>query len=384
VIVAILLVGAQVVRNAAVAALAPTHPAAAAKFWTDHPSVEISAGLLAIGQASSKHRHIDHRTFAMIDEAATKAPLAPEPFLVGGVEASTAGDEVTARLAFAAAQRRDPRSLPAAYFLANYYLQLGKAVEGLNQTALLARLTPQGAEALAPFIAAYARNPANWRTIRAMLRTQERLEDAVLTALAPDPIGAEAILAIAGADHRRPTSPWLRPLLESLVARGEYARARAIWSLVTGAGRSGQLLYDPGFRDRQSPPPFNWQLTTSPVGLAERQAGNRLHLIFYGNEDGALASQLLLLPPGHYRLQMQLAGSASQPETLRWSIRCDKSSGPLATMRLDQAAARGFAFDIPTGCAAQWLELSGRSSDFAEQAEATIGQLALTREGSNE
>jgi hypothetical protein len=81
---------------------------------------------------------------------------------------------------------------------------------------------------------------------------------------------------------------------------------------------------------------------------------------------------------------MQLAGSASQPETLRWSIRCDKSSGPLATMRLDQAAARGFAFDIPTGCAAQWLELSGRSSDFAEQAEATIGQLALTREGSNE
>jgi hypothetical protein len=82
VIVAILLVGAQVVRTAAVAALAPTHPAAAAKLWPDHPSVEISAGLLAIGQASSKQRHNDQRTFAMIDEAATKAPLAPEPFLV--------------------------------------------------------------------------------------------------------------------------------------------------------------------------------------------------------------------------------------------------------------------------------------------------------------
>lgn len=369
-------------RNAAVAALALTDPATAAEFWQDHPSVEISLGLLAIGHASIQRSQIDRRTFAMIEDAAIKSPLAPEPFLVRGVQAQTTGNSQAALAAFLAAQKRDPRSLPAAYFLANYYLQADERREGLKQTALLARLTPQGAEAVAPFVAAYAGNPANWPAIRVMFRSQERLEDAVLTALARDPQGADAILSMAEPSHRRPNSPWVRPLLESLVARGDYARARAIWASVSRAAYPSDSLYDSAFTDDRSPPPFNWQLTTSVVGLAERQTGKRLHLIFYGNQDGVLASQLLLLPPGQFLLRMHLVGSAVHPETLRWSVRCDKSAEPIVTSGLDQAAAHGLSFDIPTTCPAQWLELSGRSSDIAQQAEATIGQLTLTHAGS--
>ena len=382
-IIATLLLAAEVVRNAAVAMLAPFHPATAAKLWPAHPSVGISLGLTAIANASRHRRQIDQRTFATIGDAAAKSPLAPEPFLVRGVQAQTAGNDEASLSAFLAAQRRDPRSLPAAYFLANFYLRSNEPLEGLKQTALLARLAPQGRDAVAPFVAAYAQNPGNWHAIRALFRSQQGLEDAVLTALSRDPESAGAILAIAGPAHRRPNSPWVRPLLDGLVARGAYTRAKAIWSSVSRAAPSGNMLYDPGFTDDQSPGPFNWQLTASTVGLAERQTGKRLHLIFYGNEDGALASQLLLLPPGRYRLHMQLAGSGAHPETLRWSVRCDRSAEPFAIMGLDQAAAHGFAFDVPADCAAQWLELSGRSNDVAQQAEATIGQLSLTRAGSN-
>ena len=115
-----LLLAVQVVRNAVVGALAPLHPDSAAKLWAGHPSVEISRGLAAIGRASRERKTIDPRVFATIDDAAAKSPLSPEPFLVRGVRAQTAGDLEAARRAFVAAQWRDPRSMPAAYFLANY------------------------------------------------------------------------------------------------------------------------------------------------------------------------------------------------------------------------------------------------------------------------
>jgi hypothetical protein len=77
-------------------------------------------------------------------------------------------------------------------------------------------------------------------------------------------------------------------------------------------------------------------------------------------------------------MQMQLAASA-HPELLLWSIRCDKSSDPVSSIGIDQAANRGWTFQVPADCPAQWLELTGRSGDIAQQAEATITGFSVTR-----
>ncbi|HEX5257636.1 MAG TPA: hypothetical protein VFW35_02510 [Sphingomicrobium sp.] len=376
VILAALLLAAQVVRNSAAVALSTLHPDAAARLWAAHPSVEISQGLAQIGRASRERRPVDQSTFALIYGAATESPLSPEPFLVRGVQANMSGDTEAARRALLAAQWRDPRSVPAAYFLAEHYLRTGQALQGLEQTALLTRLSPSGG-AVTPFIAAYAQNRSNWPQMRALFRSQAGLEDPVLQALAADPRNVDSILAVADADHRKPGSPWLPTLLQSLVASGDYGRARSIWSSVGRGDGGNRLLYDAAFSSPAPPPPFNWTLASSTVGLAERQPGRRLHLIFYGNEDGVLASELLLLPPGAYRLQMRLAGSPVHPETLRWSVRCDKSPEPFASAGIGDAASRGWSFEVPANCPAQWLELSGRSGDVAQQSEATITALSL-------
>ncbi|HET7605018.1 MAG TPA: hypothetical protein VFK28_02985 [Sphingomicrobium sp.] len=384
VVVLALLLAVQVVRNAAVAALAPLRPASAARFWAGHPSVEIARGLAEIGTASRERRRIDPHVFRMFEDAAAKSPLSPEPFLVRGVRAQTAGNAEAAKAAFLAAQWRDPRSMPAAYFLAGYYLRSGPLLKGLKQVTILARLSPNGAGAAAPFVAAYAKDRSNWPEMRALFRSQPALENDVLTALARDAGNAEAILALADVGHRRPESNWLPILLSNLVASGDYARARAIWSSV-GAGGAGDggLVFDPGFSIPEPPPPFNWSFGSSDVGLAERQRGKKLHVIFYGNVDGALASQLVLLPPGRYRLQMQLAGSSAHPELLRWSVRCEKSNEPIADIAINEAAVHGWTFEIPANCPAQRLELIGRSADIAQQAEARITDLKLTRSGSD-
>ncbi|MGE5564055.1 MAG: hypothetical protein ACM3ZV_12240 [Bacillota bacterium] len=382
IVVVALLLAAQVVRNAAVAALSNLHPASAARLWASHPSVETSLGLARIGEAARERKPIDRSVFAMIDDAAAKAPLSPEPFLVRGVQAQTAGDREAAKRAFLAAQWRDPRSLPAAYFLADYYFHAGHALEGLEQTTVLARLSPGGANAVAPFVAAYAQNRANWPQMRALFVRQEGLEEQVLAVLARNPANADAVLALADAQHRRPDSVWLRVLLQSLVENRDYARARAVWSSIGGGHAGGQLVYDTAFSAPEAPPPFNWALTTSTVGLAERQPGKHLHVIFYGNEDGVLASQLLLLQPGTYRLQMQSVGAPVHPESIRWSVRCDKSPEPVAIADMTRASS-GLTFQVPANCPAQWLELSGRSGDVAQQSEVTITGLSLTRVGAN-
>lgn len=356
----------------------------AAKFWASHPDVEISLGLAEIGRASRDHAKIRPETFAMLDDAAAKAPLAPEPLLVRGVQEQTAGRGEAAREAFLEAQWRDPRSMPAAYFLATYYFRAGDILRGLNETVLLAQLSPNGPNAAAPFIAAYAQQPSNWPTIRALFRSQQGLEDPVLAILAQDPRNADAVLAIADPSYRKPDSRWVGVLLSSLVASGDYARAREIWSSVGGGRRSNDLVFDRTFSTPEPSPPFNWSLASNTIGLAERQPGGRLHVIFYGNVDGVLASQLLMLTAGAYHLQMQLVGSPVHLETLRWTVRCDKAAEPIDSIGIDELEARGgWNFQIPQDCPAQWLELSGRSGDVSQQAEAIITGFKLSRAGSN-
>src|SRR6185312_5611299 len=159
------------VRNAAVLLYAPSKPMLAAKFWPTHPATEISLSMTEIARAARDRRDVPPSTFAMMSDASSKEPLAPEPFLVRGVQAELARDGAVAQKAFEAAQWRDPRSLPAAYFLADRYFRTGDRVLGLREIAALARLSPAGPSSVAPYLAAYAANPANWPALRNLFQS---------------------------------------------------------------------------------------------------------------------------------------------------------------------------------------------------------------------
>lgn len=374
-----LLLAIQVVRNAAVAALSRQYPANAARFWADHPTTEASLGMTQIAEAARNHKAPPDSAFSLLQSAATHEPLAPEPFMVRGVQAQYAGDEAVARKAFEAAQWRDPRSEQAAYFLSAQYLRAGDAENGLQQLALLARLSADGPRLTAPYLASYAAQPANWPSLRRLFRANPYLAEPTLVVLASSASTAPAVLALADSRKSMRDQRWFPILLTTLTGAEEYARARAIWAEASSV-RSAELLHDVAFIDKASPPPFNWELTSSAVGLAERQPGRRLHLLYYGQQDGILATQLLLLPPGSYRLSMQLLGDTARAKVLSWSIWCDKAAAPISAITLDKAAA-GWRLAIPSGCSAQWLKLSGASSDLPEQLDITIANLKLERVG---
>lgn len=374
-----LLLAIQVLRNAAVASLSLQHPEAAAKYWADHPTSQISLGMTQIAETARKRTAPPESAFALLQSAALHEPLAPEPFMVRGVQAQLTGDEATARTAFEAAQWRNPRSEQAAYFLADQYLRTGDANNGLQQLALLARLSADGPRLIAPYLATYASQSANWPALRRLFRANPHLAEPALVALASSVPTAPVVLELADPRESMRGKRWFPILITTLTGAGEYARAREIWAKTTGV-RGDELLHDAAFADKNSPPPFNWELTSSAVGLAERQPGGRLHMLYYGQQDGILATQLLLLPPGPYRLSMQLLGDKARATALNWSIWCDKAAAPISAVTLDKAAA-GWRFVVPAGCKAQWLKLSGSSSDLPQQLDTTIANLKLERLG---
>ena len=372
----------QVIRQGAVDGLAQIDPASSSRLWPGHPDVQVSLGMTRIADMTRQGQPVTAAALAQVYEAGRKAPLAPEPYLVRGVQAQLVQDMGAAERAFSAAKSRNPRSLPARYFLADHYLRQGDAASGLREIAVLARLAPNGVTSLAPYVAAYARQRETWPQLRALFRAEPMLEQAALQALASDAANADAVLALS--TRKGPDSIWLPQMVESLVKAGRYAEARRLWAAVSGIQPNpGGLVYDPQFADAKAPPPFNWALTSSSVGLAERQRGGGLHVIYHGREDGALASQLVLLPPGQYRLAAAASGSGSRAAGLRWLLWCVSSNKETALRALKDMPAEGWTFQIPSGCPAQRLELTGSSSDMPQATEVTIRSIRLTREGPN-
>lgn len=378
-----------VVRNAFVASYAESDPARAASVWPEHPAVVFRVGLARIGEAAAAGRPVARESVEPLLKAARTAPLAPEPFLIRGVEVRLAGDEPGAGRAFAEAKRRDPRSIAARFFLADHHLRSGAVERGLGEVAVLTRLVPGSEARLAPVLAGYAQTPGAARQVKTMLRSHPQLESSMLVLLAADARNAELIQYLAS-DRRKNggTRPgWQKRLVETLVADGQYAKAYAAWARlmdIPPAPSARPLLFDRRFQWSAAMPPFAWTLVSSGAGLVEPEKGG-LHAIYYGRENVALASQTLLLAPGRYRLAMTVSKGGEGASSLAWTITCLPARTVVFSLDLAAAAAtggKGHLVDIPDAdCAAQVFELRGKAPDVPQTVDLSLNALSLTREG---
>ena len=107
-LLALLAIG-QVIRTAFVSAYADGQPHRAAALWPSHPDILFKTALDDIATAAAAGRAVPRQRIEAIYAAAARAPLAPEPFLVRGIEAQLAGDQRLAEQAFEAARTRAGR-----------------------------------------------------------------------------------------------------------------------------------------------------------------------------------------------------------------------------------------------------------------------------------
>lgn len=365
----------QIVRTAAVADR-QARPALATALWPAHPSVLTDRALLAIASAAGGSGQVPPETRADIRRLAVRAPLSPDPYLIEGAIAAAADRDQAVEPLLLAARARDPRSRGARFLLADRYLRTNRVAAGLVEMQSLIRLQPRSFRQFAPALAAYARAPGAVPELRAFFAKFPRAEAGVLASLARDPANADLVLALAG-NLRNPEPDWRAVLVRSLVAAEEFARAHAIWARVSGV-RPVRGLFNPQFALNDAPPPFDWHFPRTSEGIAEPDGKGGLSLLHYGRSNAVLASQLLLLRPGRYRLAALVEGTGGE-KAARWRLRCARGSNPLAELFLARGAVSGH-FAVPAGCDAQWLELEGLASESRATTDLTIRQLQLVPE----
>lgn len=351
-----------------------------ASIWPGHPAVLLQSGLAAIGAKAAAAEPVDPVLVSSLLAVSSKAPLAPEPFLIRGVEAQLAGNRALALRAFLAAREHSPRTIAARYFLADHYLKAGQAGPGLAEISALARLMPESIPAVIPYLASFARSAGAAPQVKALLRKHPQLEPALLESLSSEPDNAELIVSLWSGRGGDENMIWQRRLLTQMVDSGRFHMAREAWSRFSGVAAGSDLLLDPDF-SRTGLPPFGWTLASGPAGVAESEGDGRLHVLFYGRDDLVLAGQLLTLKPGRYRLSMKLDSATMPSNSVQWTVKCLAALDVVGLIPLAQSGSISATFAIPpANCPAQRLELSGIAQQLPQQIDLTISQLRLQPE----
>ena len=349
-----------------------------------YPSVIKSGVMAEVGSAAARGEQPPKATLNRLERYLHARPLSPDPFLVHGAIALQRGDARRAEALLGEARTRDPRAAAARYLLADLYLRSGRPLPAMVEMSVLHRLLPNASGDLAPALAAYAETPGARQQLAKIVRAYPELEPPLLQELASDPANAELVLALAGRTPGKwPKGDWQRTVIEAQIERGNYARARQIWTRLSGVEAPPTGLFNPRFDSSDAPPPFNWQLNSDRGGVVDASSGG-LEVLYYGREDMNLAEQVLLLEPGSYRMAMSVSGEVGDSGSVRWLLTCLGSDRRMLDLPLPVGSgprpAAG-AFAVPPGCSAQRLTLRAEGAEFPKEADFRISALQLAKAG---
>ncbi len=320
------------------------------------------------------------------------APLADEPFLVAALDSLVKRDEARSEALLMEARRRNPRTQVTRILLLDRYLRTGRVREAAIEIAAIGRLVPGTSQVLAPQLAQFAMDPKTRGSLVTVLRSDPTMRDLLLTHLAGNAADPDLVLEVAGPVKPNPASAeppvWQGLLLRSLVEKGDIGKARALWARFAGVSVSETSnVYDSGFRRLPGSPPFNWTFVSSPAGVAEPTKTGELEVDYYGREGAVLASQLLSLKPGRYRIAFHASGNVPERgSSLSWRVVCHPSKTEVAAipiLNLSYAAKPIRAdFMVPAeNCPAQWLRLTGMSAEFPTALNVAISKFQVGRVG---
>lgn len=338
---------------------------------------------------------------ALARRAIVADPMSLTAFRTLGLAAVAAGREGEADALLTIAGRRAKRDRPAQIWLIQRRAAQGRYPEAVAHADGLLRAWP--IEMRAPVTkllsAMAAGDPEAGKAIAADLATDPPWRTRFLIDLSRDVSDLAAPFTVFSAlqDSKRPPRDIeLQAYIDRLVREGLYQAAFVTWvQLLPPEGMKGLGdLYDGNFDGLPGPPPFNWQLPRIKGGFVELAAapggpgGKALHLSFGGGvAPVVLARQLLVLPPGRYRLFGQARTTRFESALgLIWTLRCAEGSRATAGQTgavLDSPAWGPIAaeFEIrPADCSAQWLTLEQAAHrPIATRGEVWFDQMQILR-----
>lgn len=314
---------------------------------------------------------------AQLSETLRRGPLEEEPFILAALNAYNAQDYARAARLLETARRRNPRSSEAHLLSVDVALAEGRIGNAVASLEVLLRLTPSRNQLIRETLVLISGHPETGKAALAALK-DDRTKVDVLAALARsgksapeilEAIGVARASGALGASHAAINSV-VRPLIDA----GDAAGAFRVWSsLVPQAEGPGTLVRDARFRNAL-PPPFGWELVSSRAGYVTTEPAGLIGEA-YGREATPLARQLVLLPGGSYRLEIDVAEAGELFEVV---VQC-ASKEEIARVRLEQTGLVSAPFEVPVNCPAQWLEVRARASDPPQAATLHIKAITIGR-----
>jgi hypothetical protein len=366
--------------------------------WAPHDADLLSrVGAFVLDSAESP---LDYdRAAALAKRALKEGPLDTRALRVLGFVADHQGRMSQANALMAIAGKRSLRDIDTQWWLFDASMKRADYTDAFTRADAILRQDSETGDELFPAIIAKLADPraASALTRRLALGPPWRRDFLVELGRRPGTRDLIAPTLIGLRATRHPaTEEEVGVLLSSEIDAGDYVRAFDDWRRLMPSARaaSRSSLYNGRFRADAGEPPFNWKVAsdaTGTVSLAASDDGAGLRAVPADRDaDSPLISELLVLPPGGYRLmgEVRVPGAVGmQSDGFAWSLRCAGSDRVISQTETTRADDRWAPFEatfvVPsTQCAGQWLDLLRRSSliDAATQTPVLFDRLTLAPE----
>lgn len=293
------------------------------------------------------------------------------------------------------ALRLRPTDLRTRAWLADAANAAGDLSGAAQHVDAILRLAPQRAPQLFPLLHEWLRSDRGRAAVAAVLAPAPNWRRGFLASAPPqhDDLLALARLLLALRGAAVPVAPDEGVVVvERLLARGNYPQAWLLWlALQPAAERSGPLLRNGDF-ERPPGGGFDWTLrrgngAVATLAAAPGRDSRALRVRLDGRPAAAGATQIVLLPPGAYRLSgLAHADGTAATATSEWSVDClaPRAQRLGAAVPQPTASWNPFALDfrVPErDCAAQRVQLNLRATGRDAGAELWFDALSLTTAG---
>lgn len=374
-----------VARHGLATRLASSDPVRAARLSPGNAAFAVAAAARRAGTDSGTR---DPAVRRLVRIALTRTVADPAAIEFRALEASADGQpRRTARL-FALADALSRRSLPTRLWLIQQAVDRGDVAGALANFDIALRTSTAAPATLFPILAAATADPtlsaplarlfdrpSDWRAVFFHYAITTADAAAGLARVVPM-MRDKAWLARAGIDDA---------LVGRLVADGNFTTARRIFVLFHSHRRPDALINDGDFADPAAAFPFGWALTQKgEIGAARSLVHGRPALAYQAlpGGDGAVASQLLMLSPGRYRLSVRAGMTATDREAPPfWTVTCAGEGGKQIAL-LDMGVVRDSIatahFTVSGGCTGQWLVMALRGSDRPEGQAGAVAAVTIT------
>lgn len=312
----------------------------------------------------------------------------PSAIEIRALQVAAAGDQRREARLFELSHAISRRSLPTRLWLIQRSVDRGDVRGALEEFDIALRTSSAAPKILFPVLAQATTDPALTAPIARVLdRPQEwrvMFLNYAITEAGVGPAISDVVLRMR--DRQVITENQIdETLVGELVGEREFGRARRVYDAFNPGSKGRDLVQDHAFSRPAKIFPFGWSLIqTGDRGAQRSIVDDRPALTYQSSPGGAgqVASQLLTLAPGDYRLVTKTAvGDSDGASRPFWTLTCADQQGAQIVL-LDQPAQSGASaatdFTVPPACAGQWLALNLRQSDLHDRSGA-IASVAVIR-----